>query len=94
MTPSQRARFEKQLLALQAELSGKKPERIAPNRTDAAKAGGNEDEQPLNEMLQAIASNRNRTNAAVLGRVNRALKKLHEEPEEFGVCEECGDDIA
>ena len=38
------------------ELTGKTIAKIEPNRTDDAKVGGDEDEQPLNEMLQAIAS--------------------------------------
>lgn len=93
MTPAQRDRSLKQLLALHDELTGRTPLRIEPNRTDEARAGGDEDEQPLNEMLQAIASNRNRVNSVVLARVLRALKKLREEPDEFGLCEECGEDI-
>ena len=94
MKPAQRAQFAQQLQALHEELTGKPVARIDPNRTDEARVGGDEDEQPLNEMLQAIASNRNRNNAGVLTRVQRAFKKLREEPEEFGLCEECGEDIA
>jgi DnaK suppressor protein len=81
------------LLALREELSEQGREKIAPNRTSAAEIGGDEDEQPLNEMHQAIASNRNRTHSGMLGRVERALKKLADAPEDVGVCEECGEDI-
>ena len=56
--------------------------------------GGDQDEQPLNEMHQAIASNRNKNLAGVLARVEKALAKLREAPEEFGTCEECGEDVA
>jgi DnaK suppressor protein len=94
MTPAQQKAHLEKLLALHAELSGKGPRRIEPNRTDEARVGGDEDEQPLNEMLQAIASGRNRMDAVVLARVTRALRKLREEPEEFGVCEECDEDIS
>nr|WP_239577582.1 TraR/DksA C4-type zinc finger protein [Archangium primigenium] len=81
------------LLALHAELTGKTPLRIEPNRTDEGRVGGDEDEQPLNEMMQAIASNRNRNSDVVLARVVKALGKLREDPDSFGECEECGDDI-
>lgn len=94
MTPAQRNQFKKLLLALREELSGKGPKRIEPNRTSEAEVGGDEDEQPLNEMLQAIASNRNKNSEGVLIRVEKALRKLADDPEEYGVCEECGEDVA
>ncbi len=93
MTDAQREEMRVLLLALHAELTGKAPVRIEPNRTDEARVGGDEDEQPLNEMMQAIASNRNRTNEGVLKRVVKALGKLRTEPESFGECEECGDEL-
>ena len=55
--------------------------------------GGDEDEQPLNEMMQAIASNRNRNSEGVLQRVVSALGKLRTDPDSYGECEECGDEI-
>jgi RNA polymerase-binding transcription factor len=94
MTSAQRAQMKKALQALEAQLLGKTPRKVEPNRTDDAKAGGDEDEQPLNEMLQTIASNRNRSDADVLARVRHALEKLDSDPESFGECEECGEEIA
>ena len=94
MTDAQREEMRKLLLALHAELTGKTPAKIEPNRTDDSKVGGDEDEQPLNEMLQTIASNRNRSDAATLSLVRRALEKLSADPESFGECEECGEEIA
>ena len=93
MNASQREKFKQKLLALHTELTTKTPSRIEPNRTDEGRVGGDEDEQPLNEMLQAIASNRNRNSEGVLQRVLKALGKLRDEPESFGECEECGDDL-
>ena len=58
------------------------------------KVGGDEDEQPLNEMMQAIASSRNRNMDGVLARVVKALGKLRNDPDSFGECEECGDPTA
>jgi RNA polymerase-binding transcription factor len=94
MTAAQRAQFKKALEALEAQLLGKGLRKVEPNRTDDAEVGTDEDEQPLNEMLQSIASNRNRSDAATLALVRRALEKLAKEPESFGECEECGDEIA
>ncbi|MBF5044304.1 TraR/DksA family transcriptional regulator [Aggregicoccus sp. 17bor-14] len=91
MNAKQREAFLQRLLSLHAELTGKAPLRIEPNRTDDAKVGGDEDEQPLNEMMQAIASSRNRNTDGVLKRVVKALGKLREEPDSYGECEECGD---
>lgn len=93
MTKQQRERLLKKLLALQEELSGKGPLKIEPNRTDEAKVGGDEDEQPLNEMMQAIASSRNRNMDGVLQRVLKALARLRNDPDSYGECEECGDEL-
>ena len=93
MTPAQLRKHLQQLLDLRAELLGKGPARIAPNRTDQTKVGGDEDEQPLNEMLQSIASHRNRNDAVLVMRIDQALRKLREEPAEFGRCQECGEDL-
>lgn len=93
MTQAQREKLKQKLLELHAELTGKTPLRIEPNRTDEGRVGGDEDEQPLNEMLQAIASNRNRNSEGVLQRVVRALGKVRTDPDAYGECEECGDEI-
>lgn len=94
MTSAQRQQLKKLLLSLRDELSGKGPLTIAPNRTSDEDSGGDLDEQPLNEMLQAIASNRNKNQGVVLVKVEKALQKLTETPDEFGTCEECEEDIA
>ncbi len=93
MNAKQREEFKKLLLELHSELTGKTPAKIEPNRTDEARIGGDEDEQPLNEMMQAIASNRNRNLDGVLARVMKALGKLRDDPDSYGECEECGDEI-
>jgi len=93
MTPAQRSQLKTALQALEAQLQGKGPRKVEPNRTGEAEVGGDEDEQPLNEMLQSIASNRNRSDAATLVLVRRALEKLSADPDAFGECEECGDEI-
>lgn len=93
MTSAQRRQLEGKLLALLGELGQKQPAKIAPNRTSEAETT-DEDAQPLNEMLQAIASSRNRELGGVVARATRALAKLREQPDDFGLCEECEEPIA
>lgn len=94
MTAAQLNQLRALLLGLEKELVGKGPARIEPNRTDDARVGGDEDEQPLNEMMQAIASSRNRQHEGVQARVQKALAKLREVPDDFGLCEVCEEEIA
>lgn len=94
MTPAQRKQLEKKLAAVLEELGRKQPVKIEPNRTSEAEVGGDEDAQPLNEMMQAIASSRNRNLGGVAARVEKALHKLRERPDDYGLCEECEDEIA
>ena len=93
LTAAQKRTLRRALHALVSEVSSKGRKHIAPNRTDETKVGGDEDEQPLNEMLQAIASDRNRASGDALGRAQRALEKLDHAPDDAGTCEECGEDI-
>ena len=93
MTGAQRAKFKVLLETLRRELTAKGPLKIEPNRTDAARVGGDEDEQPLNEMTQAIASARNKNSEAVVIRIDKALARLRATPEDFGLCQECDEEI-
>jgi len=93
LTAAQKKTLRRALQTLLDEVSSKGARRIAPNRTDASKAGGDEDEQPLNEMLQAIASDRNRASGDAVGRAQRALERLDQSPDDAGTCEDCGEDI-
>jgi DnaK suppressor protein len=89
----ERARWQEKLLALKTEIMAEGDIDLEPVRKDAAEVGGDEDEQPLAEMNQIIASKRNRARTEVLGRVLGALKRLEETPDDFGQCSECGDPI-
>jgi DnaK suppressor protein len=90
-----RDRLGKLLETRRAELVAAGPERIEPNRTDEAAAGvADDDAQALSEMMQTLASTRNRGSAATIAAIDRAVRKLRDAPEDFGVCEDCGDDIA
>jgi len=90
-----RKHFEKKLRDRRAELVAAGPVKIEPNRKDASSVGvADEDEQALSEMLQAVASNRNRDAAREIRMIDRALRKLADAPDEYGVCEDCEEEIA
>ena len=92
MTAAQRAKFKKRLVALEREMTGKGSKKL-PNRAEEVEPTNDEDEAPLNEMIQSIDSNRNRNLTGVLARIQKALAKLEQTPDEFGLCEECGEEI-
>lgn len=95
MKPKQLAAQAKALKALRAEVTGKGPIKIEPNRKDANDVGvADEDAQALSEMLQAIGSQRNRGQAELVARIDAALRKIADTPDDYGLCAECGDPIA
>ena len=95
MTPKQRLAYRKLLERLRAEVLRAGPARIEPNRRDPATTGvADEDAQALSEMFQVLASKRNEGQAALLRQIDRALAKLVEAPEDFGLCEACEEEIA
>ncbi len=94
MTDGQRATLQRRLHALRDEALGRGPSRIEPNRTDETAVGvSDEDAQALNEMHQVLASKRNREQAELLARVTRAIDRLATDPDLFGCCEECEEEI-
>jgi DnaK suppressor protein len=94
MTPKRRAALKVALDRVRAELLRSGSARIEPNRSDPATTGvADEDAQALSEMLQVLASQRNRGQADLLARVDRALRKLAAAPEDFGLCEDCEEEI-
>lgn len=52
-----------------------------------------DDAAPLSEMNQVIASTRNRERARQLHEIDEALARLNEDPDEYGLCEDCEEDI-
>jgi DnaK suppressor protein len=92
MTPAQRKQWEKNLRTLERELLHQGPRKTEGTRSADGDAGSDEDAQPLAEMLQAIASNRNANQAQLVAKIRRALAKA--DTDEAGVCEECGEEIA
>lgn len=94
MTPKQREAHRKTLERLRAEVQKVGPARIEPNRKDPVSTGvADEDAQALSEMMQVLASRRNEGQAALLRQIEHALTKLVDAPEDFGLCEECEEEI-
>lgn len=85
-------KFKKQLEALKNEILNKGSEKIKPNRDNESERS-DEDAQALNEMNQAIASRHNKLRSGSLAQINAALRKIIEDPEDFGLCEECDEPI-
>lgn len=85
--------WKKRLLELRAQILAEGDVAIEPVRKDETSQGTDEDGQPLTEMSQVIASKRNRERTEVLARVNRALARIENEPEMFGLCRECEEPI-
>ncbi len=95
MTPRERLAHRKTLARLRAAVLDAGPAKIEPNRRDPATTGvADEDAQALSEMLQVLASKRNEGRAALLRQIDRALAKLADAPEDFGLCEACEEEIA
>lgn len=94
MDPAVLKRYRQKLLDLKAEIIAEGDIEIEPGRKDPAAVGSDEDEQPLAEMSQTIASSRNRSRSDVLIRVGAALTRIDGDPESFGLCSECEEPIS
>ena len=67
---SELAHWKQRLLGLRAEILAEGDVAIEPVRKDETRVGSEEDEQPLVEMSQVIASKRNLARTAALARVS------------------------
>lgn len=94
MKPSKLERYRSALLTLREQILREGADRLPPARRDPTEVGSDEDEQPLVEMHQVIASNRNQRRDAELKRIDAALARLEASPDDFGLCVECEDEIA
>ena len=95
MTAKQRSGYERSLRQAREQLVRTGPAKIEPNRRDPVSTGvADEDAQALSEMMQVLASQRNKGQADLLARIDRALRKLATEPEDYGLCEQCEEPIA
>jgi DnaK suppressor protein len=89
------APLKKLLLELRETTLAEGPAKIEPNRKDASSVGvADEDEQALSEMMQTLASQRNKKQAEILKQIDRALRRLESDPDLVGLCEDCEEEIA
>ncbi len=93
MTPEQRDHFHNVLLNMRHQILDAGDFKAEPNRQDAYETPDADDDQPLNEMNQSIASRRNQVRTGTFVQVEAALRKITQEPEDYGYCEECDDPI-
>lgn len=84
MTPAELARYRALLSDLRRHL-----DRSGPHKPDDADDLRDEDLAPLSEMLQSIASNRNKNRAGILKLVVAAIDRIDNHPDLFGLCTEC-----
>jgi DnaK suppressor protein len=94
MGPADLSRHRQKLEELRAELVREGDIEIEPGRKDPTAVGADEDEQPLAEMSQTIASSRNKARTVVMRLVNVALARIEDEPDMFGLCVECEEPIS
>lgn len=92
MTPEEQEQLRAHLQHMHKDMLEQGHFVAAPNRRDHV-AVPDEDEQPLNEMEQVIASNRNKQRTAELAAIERAMERLARESEDFGLCEQCDNPI-
>ena len=92
MDPEELEHFEALLTQRRAELLRGGDVEIEPVLKDPAEKV-DEDAAPLSEMSQVIASRRNQQRSLELEWIEQALTRLCNEPEEFGECRGCGNEI-
>ncbi|MEM6291808.1 MAG: TraR/DksA family transcriptional regulator [Myxococcota bacterium] len=86
--------FKTRLLEHQATLRAEGDVALVPENADSDTARRvDEDAAPLAEMNQVIASRRNRDRTERLEAIAEALEKLEDDPEDFGICEDCSETI-
>lgn len=89
MSPAELARYRALLADLRRHL-----DTSGPHRPDDADDLRDEDLAPLSEMLQSIASNRNKNRAGILKLVVAALNRIDNDPDTYGLCTECEEPLA
>jgi DnaK suppressor protein len=92
MTPQRLLKFKKMLEKERRDALAEGPVKLEPGRKSEAEVV-DDDAQALSEMLQTIGSQRNKGQSEKVGRIDKALRKLRDAPEDFGLCEECEEEI-
>ncbi|QDG50697.1 TraR/DksA family transcriptional regulator [Persicimonas caeni] len=92
MEPEELEELREKLIVRRDELIGAGDVEFEPVKKDPS-SKVDEDEAPLTEMNQVIASRRNKNRKLELERINVALQRIANNPDEFGECAACGEMI-
>ncbi|MFU8805851.1 MAG: TraR/DksA family transcriptional regulator [Bradymonadaceae bacterium] len=92
MSPEELETLRKLLINRRDELVDEGDLAIEPVRRDST-GKLDDDEAPLAEMNQVIASRRNKNRTLELARIEAALIRLDEDPDGFGECADCEEPI-
>jgi DnaK suppressor protein len=84
-------RMVARLQALRDEILNAGDESVAEDIDPTRKV--DEDAAPHDEMNRVIASNRNRARTDELREIEAALRRIADDPDDFGTCEQCSEDI-
>ena len=93
MNPAEIARVRMRLDELEAEVLGAGAVSVRADDIGPVPSAADEDEAPFREMDQSIASSRNRARADQLARIADARRRLDDDPDAFGLCEVCEEEI-
>lgn len=94
MGPKDVEHFKQHLIERRAALRAEGDVELIPeNASDDTSRRVDEDAAPLAEMNQVIASKRNRERARQLTAIAEALSLIDEDPEDYGMCEDCSEPI-
>ncbi len=85
--------LQEALLAQKAKIEAEGPIEVRTDQDEHDKVRLDEDAAPLHEMGQAIASARNKERAQRLVQIEIALRRISEDPDGFGICEVCKEEI-
>ena len=92
MEPEELEEFRQSLIERREKLLAEGDIAIEPKRGEADHKP-DDDEAPLTEMSQVIASKRNKARALELQRVIAAIQRIGEAPDDFGLCLDCDEPI-
>lgn len=93
MTPAELHQVKEGLLRARAALADAGSFSVRAELDSPVASARDQDEAPLVEMGQAIASARNRERVERIYQIDDALRRLIETPEAYGRCEACGEPI-
>ena len=94
MTARQLKALRVSLQKLRAQALAAGPAPIKPNTRDETQVGTvDEDAQALGEMLQVLSSQRNKGQKELLARIDQALRRIDDGPDDFGLCQDCEESI-